>query len=132
MFFLVKTGCFCCPFTRAQAGPASEYAPHLDSIAEKLVTWSNGEVKLLFALTSPMLNNVATDTVVLNNNKAAKAIMDKYKIPTIDLHQPIIDKCGQVPQPSCFNHTGCWSPHCPPGYSWLANSTVAPAIKNLL
>ena len=38
--------------------------------------------------------------------------MDKYNIPTIDLHQPIIDKCGPVPQASCFNQTGCtclWS-----------------------
>jgi hypothetical protein len=27
---------------------------------------------------------------------------------------------------------GCWCPHCPPGYEWLASSTIAPAIRNLL
>ncbi len=96
-----------------QAGPIAEYAPHLDSISQKLRAWAGpaGEpnsTKLLFALTSPMLNSVDTDHIVLSNNAAAAAIMAKYSIPTIDLHQPIIDKCGPVPQASCFNSTGCW------------------------
>lgn len=100
-----------------QAGPAAEYAPHLENIVKKLRAWagpadgadgSSSSVKLLFALTSPMLNNVATDDVVLNNNKDAAAIMAEYGIPTIDLHAPIIEKCGPVPQTTCFNETNCW------------------------
>ena len=96
-----------------QAGPAAEYAPHLENIVKKLRAWAgpaeaDDSVKLLFALTSPMLNNVATDDVVLNNNKDAAAIMAEYKIPTIDLHAPIIEKCGPVPQTTCFNETNCW------------------------
>ena len=51
-----------------QAGPPSEYAPFLDKIAGKLSEWSKEtKAKLIFALTSPMLNSVETDKIVLDS-----------------------------------------------------------------
>lgn len=96
-----------------QAGPYWEYAPHLENIVKKLRAWAGPagnatSVKLMFALTSPMLNNDDTDQVILKNNRDAAAIMAEYDIPTVDLHAPIIAKCGPVPQTSCFNETNCW------------------------
>jgi hypothetical protein len=58
--------------------------------------------------------------------------MDSLSIPHISLHDAIVKKCGPVPQARCFDVEGCFCPHCPPGYQWLAESTVAPAIKSLL
>ena len=39
--------------------------------------------------------------------------MRRHSVPMVDLHAPIIQQCGAVPQKSCWNQTGCWSPHCP-------------------
>ena len=114
-----------------QSGPASAYAPFLAKIVAALQANAAME-KLVFGITSPVLNSVASDAVVMQLNAQAQAIMDGAGIPTVDMHAPIIAKCGPVPQASCFNQTGCWSPHCPPGYAWLANSTIAPAIRKAL
>ena len=71
--------------------------------------------------------------------------MAQHKVPTVNLHDAIVDECGAVPQPSCFNQTGCFCPHCPglwnatihrynpgPGYIWLAKSVIVPALTKLL
>lgn len=73
-----------------------------------------------------------TNTIVVKNNQNAVAIMTKHGVKTVDLNSPILKACGPVPQASCFGQKGCWSPHCPPAYSWLTNTTILPAIKALL
>eukprot|EP00051_Salpingoeca_urceolata_P023092 m.387898 g.387898 ORF g.387898 m.387898 type:complete len:336 (-) comp20066_c18_seq4:26-1033(-) len=113
-----------------QSGLPKDYAPYLAKIVAKLKTW--GVKKLLFAITSPMLCDAHINAIDVQNNEQAVAIMKANDIPTVDLYQPIIDECGDVPTTQCFNLTGCWCPHCPPGYSWLANSTIVPALRNLL
>jgi hypothetical protein len=119
--------------TPGQNEPAIYYGPHLANLTNALVAWAKPlGVQLLFALTSPMLCNVQGDGCVIANNNLAAGIMAQYGIPTINLHDAIVQKCGPVPQASCFGETGCWCPHCPPGYQWLATSTIAPAIAKLL
>jgi hypothetical protein len=110
------------------------YAEPLARVTARLVAWAaTNKVKLIYALTTPFLDNAATDNIITGTlNVAASGIMASAGIPTVDLHTPIIDKCGPVPQARCFNETGCWSPHCPPGYSWLAETYIIPAIRAAL
>ena len=53
-------------------------------------------------------------------------------VPVVDTHTPIIAKCGAAPTAECFGLKGCWCPHCPPGYNWLASTVIAPAIRAAL
>ena len=86
-----------------------------------------------------MLCDVKANDNVSGLNRQAAAIMASLGIATVDLQEAIISKCGPVPQESCFNIKRCFCPHCPnslarpsPGYDWLAASTIAPKIKELL
>lgn len=119
-----------------QQGNSTVYPGELEQIAKKLADYasaSSGKVKLLFALTSPMLCNVNADGNVQSLNNVALSIMQKYKIPVLDVHKSIVNKCGVPPQSSCFNTANCYCPHCPgEGYVWLAQSTIAPAIRAML
>eukprot|EP00938_MAST-03A_sp_MAST-3A-sp1_P005025 g5025.t1 len=117
---------------RGQSGLVSDYMPYLEKIVEYLVEWARDDVKLMFALTSPMMNSKTVDDIVLKNNANAQELMNRFNISTIDLHAPIVNSCGAVPQASCMGVESCWSPHCPKGYGWLANSTVTPAIRDML
>ncbi len=109
----------------------------LKQIAAKLKVFAAATAaKLLFALTTPMLNSGPVDDLVKSLNAQAAATMAAQSIATVDLHKAIIGKCGKAPQAACFGSTGCFSPHCPgnggEGYSWLVNTTIAPAIRKLL
>jgi len=119
-----------------QNGNVTEYVPFLRKIATQLKQWSTetstSPVKLVFALTSPWMNNATINAVILSHNEAAREIMSNFDIPVVDLHAPIVEKCGSVPQKSCMGQVGCWSPHCPSGYAWLSNSTISPAIRKFL
>lgn len=116
-----------------QNGNASQYAGELKQLTAQLQAFAQPlGTKLIFGLTSPMLCNVTGDGCVVANNNAAAAIMAAAGVPTVNLHDAIVAKCGPVPQASCFGEEGCWCPHCPPGYQWLAESTIAPAIRALL
>lgn len=120
--------------TPGQNGNSSVYSEQLMEIAARLKSWAAPKkAQLLFALTSPMICNVSHDGCVVANNNNARDIMVKLGIPTISLHDAVVAKCGPAPQASCFNETGCFCPHCvPAGYEWLAQSTIAPAIRGLL
>ena len=73
------------------------------------------------------------DDIQVGLNKQAVAIMAKNGIPTIDLYKAITGECGAVPQNQCFKKKNCFCPHCPgPGYAWLANSTIVPALEKML
>ena len=118
-----------------QEGNMTVYASQLDAIATRLSTWASTRgTKLLFGITSPMICNLRADQDVQWLNVQAAAIMARHKIATVDLHAAVVGKCGPAPQPSCASFgEGCFCPHCSdPGYSWIANSTIAPAIAKLL
>lgn len=121
------------PCVPGQLGPPADYAPYL----EKIVTYLKAapalqKTKLLFAITSPDLCDSGIDDIQRDLNKQAAAIMAKHGIPTVDLYKAITAKCGPVPQAECFGVQGCFCPHCEAGYSWLANSTIVPALTKLL
>jgi acyl-CoA thioesterase-1 len=121
------------PCDPGQSGPPAEYAPYLKQIVARLKALAaNGKTKLLFAITSPDLCNKPIDDIQVQLNSQAVAIMKDAGIPTVDLYHAITGKCGPVPTASCFGQKGCYCPHCPPGYSWLATSTIVPAISALL
>lgn len=120
------------PCTPGAYGPPDEYLPFLKQIVARLHQVGPGKTKLLFAITSPMLCNAQIDSIVLELNAQAATLMAAESIPTVNLHTAITTKCGPVPTAECFGLKGCFCPHCPPGYAWLANSTIAPAIRALL
>eukprot|EP00040_Diaphanoeca_grandis_P023947 m.130961 g.130961 ORF g.130961 m.130961 type:complete len:471 (-) comp29514_c0_seq3:124-1536(-) len=120
-----------------QSGAPSEYAPYLQQIVDSLkAAPALANTKLLFAITSPDICNSPIDAIQVELNTQAKIIMDKAGIPTVDLYAVITGKCGKVPQASCFGAVGCFCPHCygngQLGYQWLTNSTIVPAISQLL
>jgi len=119
------------------AGTSAVYDGQLKQIAAKLKAYAAADkAKLLFALTTPMLNSGPVDALVQSLNAQASATMAAQSIPTVDLHKAVIQKCGKAPQAGCFGSTGCFSPHCPgnggEGYYWLVNTTIAPAMRKLL
>ena len=115
-----------------QSGLPNVYASQLDVITQMLMK-AEPQAKLLFALTSPVMCNATRDGCVINLNNQAAEIMSKHNIPTIDLHKAVVGECGKPPQQSCFNQTGCFCPHCAaPGYEFLAEKIIVPALKNLL
>lgn len=116
-----------------QNAPASEYAAGLYNVTRDLAAFrASTGVKLLYLLTTPMLCNATGDGCTQNLNNQAVEIMNRFDVPVLDTRTPIVNKCGAPPQSSCFNTTGCWCPHCPPGYAWLVNTTIAPAVRALL
>jgi acyl-CoA thioesterase-1 len=120
--------------TPGQGGDYGVYAGQLASATARLVEYAaRTKTKLLYGLTTPWLCTAATDAVisgVLNAN--ATAIMAANNITVVDQHTPIVEKCGAAPTEKCFGLTGCFCPHCPPGYAWLAQTVIAPAIRKAL
>eukprot|EP00658_Telonema_sp_P-2_P021374 TRINITY_DN18510_c0_g1_i1.p1 TRINITY_DN18510_c0_g1~~TRINITY_DN18510_c0_g1_i1.p1 ORF type:complete len:238 (+),score=53.85 TRINITY_DN18510_c0_g1_i1:33-746(+) len=120
-----------------QAGLPGVYGSQLDQITQRLMA-AEPQAKLLFALTSASLCNPAGDGSVVNLNNQAAAIMSKYNISTINLHDAIVNKCGPAnPDSACWGLKGCFCPHCGAGkagqgYDWLATSTIVPALQALL
>ena len=118
-----------------QAGLPGVYASQLETITEMLIA-TQPQAKLLFALTSPYMCAAKNDGCVINLNNQAAAIMAKHNITTINLHDSVISKCGPPPQPACFNVSRCFCPHCSgggaPGYHFLTNKVIVPALMKLL
>ena len=81
-----------------------------------------------------MMCDAGIDAVISGTlNTAAASVMQSLGLPTVDLHKPIIDVCGPPPNNYCMNVSQCFCPHCPGvGYEYVAKTTVAPAIRNLL
>lgn len=117
-----------------QAGTWDVYAGELKRSTAQIADYAaRTRTKLMFGLTTPFLCDAAKDSIIsdiLNAN--ASAIVRSFSIPVVDLHGPIIAKCGAPPTPACFGLEGCWCPHCPPGYGWLASTVIAPQIRALL
>lgn len=121
------------PGVPGQSGNTSVYLSQLTDITERLQAKQAAHGgKLIFGITSAYLCTAAQDDIVQQLNSQAEGLMKAKGIPTVNLHDAIVNKCGAAPVAECFGLKGCWCPHCPPGYAWLANSTVAPAIRALL
>ena len=119
-----------------QGGNASEYEAELLRVTARLVSAaqaSGGKTTLMYGLTTPWLCDASIDGVITGTlNTAAAAIMASAGIWTVDMHGPIVEKCGQAPVTSCFGVSNCYCPHCPSGYGWLAQTIIAPAIRAAL
>lgn len=117
-----------------QEGSMTPYASELRNLTLRLQGFAaSAGAKLLFALTTPLLANPRADADVRELNRRAASVMRECGVPTLDLHAAVVGRCGTPPITRCFNASGCFSPHCAPaGYAWLAESTIAPAIRLLL
>ena len=127
-----------------QEGNMTVYEPQLSAITARLLQYARRVgARLLFALTTPMLASVKADNDVREINRRAAHVMAKSGVPTVDLHSAIVQKCGPVPQRSCFGIPDCFSPHCggtathipgtpSKGYFWLAQAVIVPAIEKIL
>jgi alpha-L-fucosidase 2 len=118
-----------------QYGLPAVYASELENITAQLQA-ARPKAKLLFALTTPYMCTAAQDGCVVNLNNQATAIMKKYGIPTINLHDVITGECGQAPNSTCFGQHQCFCPHCSGangiGYEFIATRSIVPAITALL
>ena len=117
-----------------QNAPPDNYRVELTAIAMKLkaatAAWG---AKLAFAHTTPFICTAQQDGCVQTLNHWADDIMAAAGIPVLPTYEHVIAQCGQPPQASCFGLKGCWCPHCnDAGYSWLAGTVVAPALRALL
>ena len=119
-----------------QSGNATEYSSQMLDVMTRLVAFSkasNGKTKLMYGLTTAYLCDANIDAVITQSlNSAAASIAASLGIWVVDAHAPIVTKCGVAPVASCFGETGCFCPHCPPAYNWLATTVIAPAIRAIL
>lgn len=90
--------------------------------------------QLLFATTTPNMCSAVGDVIINGTiNPEARAVMSAHAVPVVDVHAAIIRACGFAPNTTCLGFSGCWCPHCANGgYEWLANTTIAPAIRECL
>lgn len=119
-----------------QSGNSSEYAGELAGVADRLLAFaaaSGNKTKIMFGLTTPYLCDASIDGVITGTlNAAAAAIMAARGVWTVDMHGPIVEKCGPAPVQECFGVKQCYCPHCPGAYNWLADTIIAPAIRAAL
>ena len=93
--------------------------------------------RLLFISTTSYNCDAGIDASIRTLNAEAGALMLEYGIPYVDVYSAIRFECGGVPPtPGCQNQPSwgatCFCPHCPPGYEWLVNSTILPAVQGAL
>lgn len=93
--------------------------------------------KLLFISTTSYNCDATIDASIRVLNAQAATIMRTYGIPYVDVYSAIRTECGGTPPtPGCLDEPSwgnqCFCPHCPPGYSWLVNSTILPAVQQAL
>jgi hypothetical protein len=117
-----------------QNAPPDNYGSELTQLTAQLKAFAAGlGSKLAFAHTTPFICTAAQDGCVQNLNNQADAIMAAAGIPVLHTYEAVIKECGSAPQAQCFNLKGCWCPHCNnEGYSWLAGTIVAPALRAML
>lgn len=117
-----------------QEGSMDVYADELENITLRLKDWQQkAGGKLLFAVTSPMICKERADADTAWLNEQAKIIMTKHGVPMVNLYDAVVGECGPAPQESCLGFSGCFCPHCDSsGYEWLANTTIAPAMRKML
>ena len=119
-----------------QAGLPDVYASQLENITLQLMA-AQPQAKLVFAGTTAYMCSAGQDGCVVNLNNQAARIMDKYKIPMLNLHDAITSQCGPAGttrDKPCFKIPKCFCPHCANGggYDFLAEHVIVPALTNLL
>eukprot|EP00051_Salpingoeca_urceolata_P023175 m.389974 g.389974 ORF g.389974 m.389974 type:complete len:283 (-) comp20074_c1_seq2:399-1247(-) len=107
----------------------ADYEARLLSIAKQIKASVPPTAKPIYFLTTPFLCTAASDAVIVRQNAIAKQIMVSLDIPVLDLHTPIIRRCGLAPQPNC-SIGGC--PHYEPDGYALLTSYIAAAVRKLL
>lgn len=128
------------PLSAGQEGNATVYPAELLNITTRLLAYAaaHPKTRLLYLLTTPRLCDAATDGVIHTVlNMEASAMMQRLGVPMLDPYSAIRTKCGGTPptkgcetEPSWGSD--CWCPHCPAGYAWLTNSTLAGPIRAML
>ena len=122
-----------------QGGNASEYPAEMANVMERLVQFaasSGGKTRLVYGLTTPYLCDASVDGVISEElNPAAAGIASALGIEIVDMHGPIVNKCGPAGNSggNCFGQGSCFCPHCNGvAYAWLADNVIAPALRLLL
>ena len=122
-----------------QEGNAVVYPAELQNITTRLLAYAaaHPKTKLVYLLTTPRLCTTDDEVIRTVLNVAAGKIMAAAGIPVLDPYTAIRAKCGGTPPTKgCESEPSwgadCWCPHCPPGYSWLTNSTLAAPIRAML
>ena len=117
-----------------QSGTTDDYLPHLRNITARLAQLRAAHgTRLVFGLTSPEMCDADLDATVRALNAQAQALMDASDVPTVDLHAAVVAACGAPPQTECLGEAGGGCPHySSDGYAYIANTTVAPAIRAAL
>jgi len=92
-----------------QGGNSSEYEAEMTRVTARLVAYaaaSGGRTRLMYGLTTPYLCDASTDAVITGTlNSAAARIMASNNIWTVDMHGPLIAKCGAAPTAAhCHRH----------------------------
>ena len=110
-----------------------EYVSELTKIRDRLL---QSGAKVLWATTTPVpYSSDINDVVNILNEKALSEVMNPAQIPSVDLYQAVIDRCGPSPFWNCpisLNRPGKPNVHYnSDGYQYLA-SVISPAIKKLL
>jgi hypothetical protein len=122
-----------------QGGNASEYPAEMANVMTRLVQFaasSGGKTRLVYGLTTPYLCDASVDGVITQDlNAAAAGIASALGIEIVDMHGPVVNKCGPAGNSggNCFGQGSCFCPHCNgAAYSWLADNVIAPALRLLL
>lgn len=111
----------------------NEYVAELTKIRDHLL---QSGAKLLWATTTPVPYSRDVNTVVEILNKMALGhVITPARIPSVDLYQAVIARCGPSPFWNCsisLNRLGSPNVHYnSDGYQYLA-SLISPAIEKLL
>lgn len=127
------------PGVPGQSGSSTVYAGQLEAIVLRLLAYvaEFPATKLLYISTTSYNCDAVIDASIQTLNAQAAALMREYGIQYLDVYSAIRTECGGTPPTAgCENEPSwgstCFCPHCPPGYSWLVNSTILPAVQHAL
>ena len=107
----------------------SEYAAGLSKIMQ-VAKHAGARVTILGTTPAHNTATAADDVTVVALNKAAAALASENELPFVDLHTPLISRCGRVPWadngtnacPLCAPHCKALSVHYgSAGYAVIAN-----------
>lgn len=87
---------------------------------------------LIFPLSTPVTFSEEKDKILRKYNKAAKKVMSKSNVTTIDLHSLVIKECGPVPFENCYMMKKPHDVHYGTVGSIMLGKRIAFAVKEVL
>ena len=88
--------------TSNSSNAITNYTNQLTQFTNKLLNYTNNEALLQYALTTPDITTYTQGNYVIEKlNIIAQGIMASFKIPTVELYNPIINYCGPLPFEDC-------------------------------